>query len=137
VHHDDAEGNAEEEADCSEGKGGMSALVCVCGQGVKVVPILPCVQGDSAANPTTAVAPSSALSSAMSSAPLRVGAAIGLSFPSSIFQVSTVMLPTANGRRGGGAASSAAGRAVDCVVVAASLTGAGPPPIVPHFVDVT
>ena len=131
MHHDDPERNAEE-ADCSEGKGGMSALVCVCGQGVKLVPIIPCAQGDSAANPTAA-APSLALSSARSSAPLRFGAAIGLSFPSSIFQVCTVMLPTANGRRGGGAGALAAGRAVDCVVVAASLTGTGPPPLVPQL----
>lgn len=132
MHEDDAGGIAQEEADGSDraqddDSGAMSAIVCVCGQGVKVARILQTARGDSCGSAGAAASSSAmASSSSMRSACLGFGRATGLALPSSIFQVCAVVLPGVNrAKQGGGGGPSAAGRAVDSIVVAASLTGAG------------
>jgi hypothetical protein len=110
-----------------------SAMVCVCGAGVRVVPIFCGAAGVGGVGGGGGVSASSAMAASMTATPASVslGAAVGLPLPSAIFEVSPVSLPVASvaaGMLGTSAQAAAAGGAAGywaCILVATSLRGTG------------
>ena len=130
--HDDGGDNGVGSAGGEKGDGGVgggasSALVCVCGEGVRVAPIW--------YQPSTGTMSASAISSASNPTPLAaiaLGAASALPLPSAVYEVHPVFLPASKsgGTARGSDSSSAQGRVSrdqECILLATSLRGSGPP----------
>ena len=111
----------------------LSAVVCVCGAGVSVVPIFCGPAGVGGVGGGGGVSAPSAMASSITAAPASVslGAAVGLPLPSAIFEVSPVSLPVATlaaGMLGTSTKAAAAGGSAGdwaCILVATNLRGTG------------